>query len=900
MESLIQQNQESLAALPPRPSLHELGRRYGKSSLVDLLQLLGLDRVYHRAEADQIFYRTPDGEERAVWDFLGGYGSTILGHHPPEVRGVLRRALDDGVPVHAQASLRAGAQELGLALNQLIASDRSDPLTPPPRYHAHLLNTGTEAVEAALKHALMEWSERRARLLLRLERERNRALGATEGASERARMAERLIEAVQNAEPTILAMEGSFHGKTAGSLAVTANSAYSAMYHSRAARTEFLPWNADAALVRSAFDRFLVAATDELSFSSLAAVIFEPVQGEGGVRPMNPAFACELARNAGLQGVPLIADEIQSGLYRTGRALASHGLGLTPDYVTLGKSLGGGYAKVSAFLVRSERYVPEFGLLHSSTFAEDEPSSLAALETVRTLASMPRTLTDRAQRFEGRMREGFAGIMQRHPGVIREVRGRGFLLGVEFAAEEGLSSVLVRDMLASTGYLGYVFASYLLERHGIRVAATLSQGNTLRIEPSAFVPDEAVDACLKAFEELATLVHTRRFLALTAHLWPDASRSPALATSPLASLPAPSRIHGKTGLRKVTFLSHLIDSEHLCALDPLFGALSAADRTHFLEQVGPLVRPQIYYEQIVEGSNGERVQLQLMGIAIGSSFFEKCLRSGDRTALRKVQEGVIRAMREEGATHLGLGQYTSIVSDNGLLLSLDRQWNVTTGNSLTAGFALRSLEQALERRGRRLDDCRVGIVGVAGNICNTLAQLVADRASALTVVHRESLKVSPKFQRAVAEVVKNSRLSLDAIHATSDLADLNACDAVILGTNSSRQLLLPEHLKNGAVVLDISVPSNIHPSVFELRPDVDCFQGGYARMPLGQKLGSRFVPIAEGEIFACMAETLATALDGHQGRLSFGPLSKASVLDALAMADRVGIGLGSLKRTAAI
>jgi len=265
-------------------------------------------------------------------------------------------------------------------------------------------------------------------------------------------------------------------------------------------------------------------------------------------------------------------------------------------------------------------------------------------------------------------------------------------------------------------------------------------------------------------------------------------------------------------------------------------------------------------------------------------------------ALDKVATAALESA-ETGSTHIGLGQFTSIVSDNGLMVG-NPGAHLTTGNSLTIGLSYQALRRLVEKRGQKLSELRVGIVGVAGNICNVYAQMIADEAGSLTLVHREPLETSPKFQAAIRSVLENSEISLERIKASSSIDDLIDCDVVILGTNSSKQIILPEHLKRDALVVDISVPSNIHPSVFTARPDVECFQGGYARLPLGQRLTSGMVPVPHGEVFACMAETVTVGLLNYDGNFSYGALSKLKVLESLVMAREVGIELGSLKKMA--
>jgi predicted amino acid dehydrogenase len=254
--------------------------------------------------------------------------------------------------------------------------------------------------------------------------------------------------------------------------------------------------------------------------------------------------------------------------------------------------------------------------------------------------------------------------------------------------------------------------------------------------------------------------------------------------------------------------------------------------------------------------------------------------------------------QDSRATHVGLGQFTSIVSENGLLLrntAGQTDARITTGNSLTAGFAYEALVRALAQRGKNIADVRIGIVGANGNICNVLAQLIGDHASALTLVHRESLQESAKFREAVQNIIDHSAIDASRIRATNDPALLTDCDAVILGTNSTQKILKPEFLKKSAIVLDLSVPTNIDPRVFMERADVECFQGGLAQLPFGQMIDTPWIPTPKGETFACIAETLTTALLEINEDFSLGPITKERVLLSLEMAKQVGIELGSLR-----
>src|SRR5207302_9543712 len=127
------------------------------------------------------------------------------------------------------------------------------------------------------------------------------------------------------------------------------------------------------------------------------------------------------------KGIPLVVDEIQSGMGRTGAFLASQALGLKPDYLCLSKSLGGGLAKIGALLIKRDRFVEEFSVKHTSTFAEDDRSCLLALKALEILDrdDLPARCAARGRHLLQKLEE----LRARFPDQIKDVRGKGLMVG---------------------------------------------------------------------------------------------------------------------------------------------------------------------------------------------------------------------------------------------------------------------------------------------------------------------------------------------------------------------------------------------------------------------------------------------------------------------------------------
>jgi acetylornithine aminotransferase/acetylornithine/N-succinyldiaminopimelate aminotransferase len=234
--------------------------------------------IFDRGEGVRLF----DVDGRAYLDFVSGIGVASLGHAHP----ALTRAITDQAAALLQVSnlyFHPLQGELAARLSSLTGLER-----------AFFCNSGTEAVEACLKFARRYWF--------------------TAGAKGRTKF---------------VAFTHSFHGRTMGALSTTWDDHY---------RAPFQPLVPGVTFVSPDDPSTLDAAVD----AETAAIIVEPIQGEGGVRPISSALVEAIGRAVKRTGVLVIADEVQSGSWRTGGFLHSHAAGLTPDLVSLGKALGGG------------------------------------------------------------------------------------------------------------------------------------------------------------------------------------------------------------------------------------------------------------------------------------------------------------------------------------------------------------------------------------------------------------------------------------------------------------------------------------------------------------------------------------------------------------------------------
>jgi acetylornithine aminotransferase/acetylornithine/N-succinyldiaminopimelate aminotransferase len=333
-----------------------------------------------------------DSAGRKYLDFLGGIAVNALGHaHPRIVRTIRREA---GRAIH---------------LSNLFHNQFQGPLAKKLAEWSGLsrvffANSGTEAIDGALKLAR-----------LCAQPAEGSAAGAT-------------------AKTRILAMTNSFHGRTFGALSVTASEKYRLPFLPLVPGVEFVAFN-DVADLEAKFDH------------TVAAVVLEPIQGEGGIYPVSEEFWNRARSLAAEHGALLIADEIQCGLGRTGRYFAYQKFSAKPDVAVIAKPLAAGLP-LGAILTNDRVAARVSPGLHGTTFGGGPMICAVALETLATIED--EKLLDNVRARGEQLRAGLEKLKSRHD-FIKEIRGEGCMLGVELALEGGalVSEALQQGLLVN-------------------------------------------------------------------------------------------------------------------------------------------------------------------------------------------------------------------------------------------------------------------------------------------------------------------------------------------------------------------------------------------------------------------------------------------------------------------
>jgi putrescine aminotransferase len=363
---------------------------------------------------------------RRFIDCLGGYGIYSAGiNHPKIVRAVKSQL--DRMPLSSQELLDPLRGALARLLGELAPGDLQD---------CFFISNGTDAIEGAMKLARL-----------------------------------------YTGKPGFISCIRGFHGKSYGSLSLMGKAEYRLAFEPLLQDVYFVPFG-DAQAVEDELRKA------EAVGMAIAGVVVEPVQGEAGAIVPPPDFWPRLREICSRFGVLLIADEVQTGMGRTGRMFAVEHWDVVPDIMCLGKALGGGVMPLSAFMSTPEiwKVLEPNPFIHSSTFGGNPLACAAGIAAVNVTLEedLPAQAAATGEYLIGELRK-----LQRHyPEHLMEVRGLGLLIGLEFVDTE----------------FGYSVAAGLFKR-GVLVAGTLLNAKTIRIEPALNIPRPLVDELLDKLDD---------------------------------------------------------------------------------------------------------------------------------------------------------------------------------------------------------------------------------------------------------------------------------------------------------------------------------------------------------------------------------------------------------------
>jgi ornithine--oxo-acid transaminase len=416
-----------------------LNERHLNPQMGRILRTLGFDRTWVRGEGAHLI----DSRGERYLDLFGGYGVFAIGRNHPEAIAAVREVME---------ARTANLPQLGVTLLNGVLAEQLLARAPGSLGAMVPANTGTEAVEAAIK-----------------------------------------IARAATGRPRILYAEHAFHGLTLGSLSLGGDAHFRDGFGPLLPGCDSVPFGDVQALQR------------ELERGEVAAFVVEPVQGKGVNLPPEGYLkaAQRLCRQA---GALFVCDEVQTGLGRTGRFLALEHWGLEPDVVCLSKALSGGLVPVGAVLVSRAAFERVFDAMeravrHGSTFGSNDLAAAAALATLRVLDR--EGLVERAERMGALLLELTRPLAERYE-VVREVRGLGLMWAIEFGPPSGAARRQVWNAMerAQPGLFSQLIAVPLFHEHRILCQVAGHRMNVIKALPALVIEEEEIRRFAAALEEL--------------------------------------------------------------------------------------------------------------------------------------------------------------------------------------------------------------------------------------------------------------------------------------------------------------------------------------------------------------------------------------------------------------
>jgi acetylornithine/succinyldiaminopimelate/putrescine aminotransferase len=430
------------------PTMTELFKSHINPGQLHFMKLLGFHKIkVERAEG--MYYIDQNG--RKILDFFGGFGSLAFGHNHPRILSARKQFQDEKRHEIAIAFMSQYAATLAHNIAQCSPGDLD---------MVFLGSSGSEAMEAAIKVA-------------------ERAAGPD--------------------RPKIVYAENSFHGKTKGVLSITDGQLY---------RGDFKLVDNGLKVPFGDID-----AVERLFASDpkIGTIVLETVQGGGGIISAPKEYWQKLRALCDQYGVLWVADEVQCGLGRTGRFYAFEHYGVVPDVTALAKSLGGGKSAVGAMIARREVYMKAYGtpktaMIHAqATFGGIGEACITSIEALNVLYD--EDLIGNAERVGAHMLTRMKALQAKYPKIIKDVRGLGFMIGLEFQDFSQTMPMVVRPMLAMLddklkGSLSGFIGALLLRDFDILVAFTEYNRNVIRLEPPLICTMEEADRFVDSLDKL--------------------------------------------------------------------------------------------------------------------------------------------------------------------------------------------------------------------------------------------------------------------------------------------------------------------------------------------------------------------------------------------------------------
>lgn len=389
-----------------------------------------------------------DNQGNKYYDFLAGFGVFALGRNHPTIK----KALIDAINLDLPNLVQFEASELaGLLAKELLLK------SPSNLSKVFFTNSGTESIEGAIKFA-------------------RKATGREK----------------------ILYFDHAFHGLSTGSLSLNGSDVFRQGFGKLLYGTQGVQLNS------------IEKIKSEISKANVAAVFIELIQGKG-VHIADDSFVHELSALCKTYRTLLVVDEVQTGLGRTGKFYALDYYGIEPDIITVSKALSGGFIPVGAILTTPEIYSKVFSsmdkaAIHSSTFGQNQLAMVAGLATLKTIEE--EDIIANANSIGTYLLEGLSALKDKYE-LLKDVRGRGLMIGIEFGEPSSLSLRSKFRFLetARKGLFSQLIVCPLFTRHRIITQVAGDKVNIIKLIPPLTITKDDADYFINSFSDVMDDAH---------------------------------------------------------------------------------------------------------------------------------------------------------------------------------------------------------------------------------------------------------------------------------------------------------------------------------------------------------------------------------------------------------
>lgn len=417
-----------------------LHQRYINPQFAKVLKTIGYDRIYSRAEGLYLY----DNFGESYLDFLSGYGVFAAGRNHPSIKKALKEFLEFDTANMVQMDTPLFSGLLAEALIQKVNQSHINTV--------YFTNSGTESIESAIKFARC-----------------------------------------YTQKPRILFLNHAFHGLSTGSLALNGSLEF------RDGFGELL--GGCCSVEMNQIDQL----EDELKKGDVAGFFFEPIQGKGVYVPLEN-YLLEAQELCNKYKALFVADEIQTGLGRTGKFLAHEHWGLSPDIICLSKALSAGMVPIGAVLTKRDIYNKVYSrmdrcVVHSSTFGQNDMAMVCGLAILQLIED--ETLIDRAARLGEKLKKDLNLLGQKHQ-WIKEIRGKGLMIGIEFKEPESLSHKMKWKLLhkMNKGLFAEMIVMSLFTKHRILSQVSGHNQDIIKIIPPLIINEDQAGQFVSALDSV--------------------------------------------------------------------------------------------------------------------------------------------------------------------------------------------------------------------------------------------------------------------------------------------------------------------------------------------------------------------------------------------------------------